>query len=125
MRRCEDSILKLCSDADIRKQYFFSFFSFGHDAFNVLHTMVNDTAAQTIPQDILSPSPALDNSRSRDGSHFSRKKKPYDLRAGSLLDTAAPILHDNVRATLDPFSPTGSGQASPRVSGDWGDVAST
>ncbi len=82
--------------------------------------MVNDTAAQTIPHDILSPSPALDNPRSRDSSHFPKKKKPYDLRAGSLLDTAAPILHDNVRATLDPFSPTGSGQASPRVSGDWG-----
>lgn len=82
--------------------------------------MVNDTTAQKIPQDILSPSTVHDDPRSRDSSQLPRKKKPYDLRAGSPMDTARPILHDTVRATLDPYSPAGSGQASPRVSGDWG-----
>lgn len=120
MRRYVESTLNEHFDADVRKQYFFSFFSFGHDAFNVLHTMVNDTTAQKIPQDILSPSSAHESPHSRDRSLFRRKKQPYDLRAGSPLDTATPILDDNVRATLGPFSPTGSGQISPRVSGEWG-----
>lgn len=120
LRRYVESILNERFDADVRKQYFFSFFSFGHDAFNVLHTMVNDTTAQKIPQDILSPSSAHESSHSRGSSLFRRKKQPYDLRAGSPLDTATPILDDNVRATLAPFSPTGSGQISPRVSGEWG-----
>ena len=108
------------SNANIQKQYFFSFFSFGHDAFNVLHTMVNDTTAQKIPRDILSPSPADESPCSRDSSQLPRKKQPYDPRAGSPLDNATRVLNDNVRATLAPFSPTGSGQVSPRVSGDWG-----
>ena len=120
MRRYVKSTLNEYFDADVRKQYFFSFFSFGHDAFNVLHTMVNDTTAQKIPQDILSPSSAHESPHSRDRSLFRRKKQPYDLRAGSPLDTATPILDDNVRATLGPFSPTGSGHISPRVSGEWG-----
>lgn len=109
-----------CADADISKQYFFSFFSFGHDAFNVLHSLVNDTTAQKIPQDILSRFPAHERSRSRSSSQFPSKKQPYDLRAGCPLDTPTPMLDDNVRATLAPFSPTGTGQVSPRVSGDWG-----
>ena len=82
--------------------------------------MVNDTTAQKIPQDILSPSPVHDDPRSRDSSQLPTRKKHYDLRTGSPLDTVTPLLHDNVRATLVPFSPTGSGQVSPRVSGDWG-----
>lgn len=102
------------------EEYFFSFFSFGHDAFNVLHTMVNDTIAQKIPQGVLSPSSAHDDPRSRDSSQIRRKRKPYDIRADSPLHTATPTLNDNIRATLPPFSPTGSGQVSPRVSGDWG-----
>ena len=82
--------------------------------------MVNDTTAQKIPQDILSPSLAHESPRSRNSSLFRKKKQSYDLRAGSPLDIATPILDDNVRATLAPFSPTGSGQVSPRVSGEWG-----
>ena len=82
--------------------------------------MVNDTTAQRIPQDILSPFTVHDDPRSRDSSQAPRKKNPNDLRTGSPLDTTTPILHDNVRATLIPFSPTVSGQVSPRVSGDWG-----
>ena len=82
--------------------------------------MVNDTTAQKIPQDILSPSLAHEVPRSRDSSRFPTKKLPYDLRTANPLDTATPVLNDNIRATLAPFSPTGSGQVSPRISGDWG-----
>lgn len=82
--------------------------------------MVNDTTAQKIPQDILSPAPVHDGPCSRDSSQPPRKKKPYDLRAGSPLDTETPTLHDSVRATLVPFSPIGSRQVSPSMSGDWG-----
>ena len=82
--------------------------------------MVNNTTAQRIPEDTLSSSTVYNDPRSRDSSQTPTKKKPYDLTTGSPLDTATPILHDNVRATLVPFSPIGSGQVSPRVSGDWG-----
>lgn len=101
-------------------QYFFTFFSFGQDALNVLRTMVDDTTAQKIPQDFLSPSPANHESRSRDTSRVSRSRKCYDLRGDSPVDPGTPVFHENVRATLVPFSPPGSGQVSPRVSGDWG-----
>ncbi len=103
-----------------RLQYFFSFFSFGQDALNVLHTMVADTAAQKIPQDFLSLSPAGDEARSRDNSRVPRSRKRYELRGDSPVEPGTPVLHENVRATLVPFSQVGSGQDSPRVSGDWG-----
>jgi len=101
-------------------QYFFSFFSFGADALNVLQTMVDDTAAQKIPQDFLSPSPVCDEALSRDNSQISKARKPYNAKAESPLDAGTPVLHEHVRATLVPYSPAGSGQASPRVSEDWG-----
>ena len=82
--------------------------------------MVDDTTAQKIPRDFLSPSPANDESRSRDTSRVPRSRKRYDLRGDSPVDPGTPVLHENVRATLVPFSPNGSGQVSPRVSGDWG-----
>ena len=81
---------------------------------------MDDTTAQKIPKDVLSPSSVHEVPRSRDSSRFPRKKQPYDIRAGSPLDVATPVLNENVRATLAPFSPTGSGQVSPRVSGEWG-----
>ena len=116
VRKLSYGAYRMLTDA----QYFFTFFSFGQDALNVLRTMVDDTTAQKIPQDFLSPSPANDESRSRDTSRVPRSRKRYDLRGDSPVDPGTPVLHENVRATLVPFSPTGSGQVSPRVSGDWG-----
>ena len=81
--------------------------------------MVDNTTAQRIPPEALSSPPMHDDPRSRGGSKVPRKK-PCDLRVGTFIDTATPTLHDHVRATLVPFSPTGSAQVSPRVSGDWG-----
>ena len=82
--------------------------------------MVDDTAAQKIPQDFLSPSPAHDESLSRDNSQLPKERRPLNHGADSPLETGTPVLRDTVRATLVPFSPTGSGQASPRMSDDWG-----
>ena len=81
--------------------------------------MIDDTAAQRIPQDLLSLSPACDESRSRDTSRISKARKSYSPKADSPADIGTPVLRDTVRATLVPFSPTCSGQASPRISGDW------
>ena len=81
--------------------------------------MVDDTTAQKIPQDILSLSPAHDDSRSRGSSRAPRPRKSYNPGAESPIDTGAPFLRENVRATLVPFSTASSGHVSPRVSGDW------
>ncbi|KAL6721088.1 Sterol 3-beta-glucosyltransferase [Lecanora helva] len=101
-------------------EYFFSFFSFGTDALSVLQAIIDNTATQKIPQDLLSQSPICDESRSRDNSQISKMRKSLDHQAGSPSDTGTPVLRENVRATLVPFSPAGSGQASPRMSGEWG-----
>lgn len=80
--------------------------------------MVEDTPAQNIANEHLSPSPrAEDYPISRDRSQDSRRSQ--DLRSRSPLETKAPMLYESVRATLAPVSPHGSGQASPRLSGDW------
>jgi len=81
--------------------------------------MVEGTAAQQIPQELLSSSPK-DDSRSRDNSRGPKSKKAHEFRNDSPLEPGTPVLHDQVRATLAPFSPTGSGGASPRPSGEWG-----
>ena len=119
LKRYESSTLN-CTLILTREKYFFSFFSFGRDAFNVLHKMANDTTAQKIPRDILSPSSVPENSRSHSSPSCSRKSRRFDLRAVSPLNTPTPALDDDVRATLASFSPMSSGQASPRLSGEWG-----
>ena len=82
--------------------------------------MVDDTAAQKIPQDFLSPSPGCDELCPCENSEAPRARNSYSSQVTTPLDTGTPILRENVRATLVPFSPAGSGQASPRASGDWG-----
>ena len=101
----------------ISLQYFFSFFSFGKDAFDVLRAMVDDTTAQKLPLDNFltghdrSVSP---RNRSRDS------RRSQDLRSSSPLDTTTPMLRESVRATLSPLLGQGSGKSSPRASSDWG-----
>ena len=81
--------------------------------------MIDDTAAQKIPQNLLSHSPFCDESHSREHSQMSKVRELSDPKADTPLDTGTPIIHETVRATLAPFSPTASAHASPRVSGDW------
>ncbi|KAH0558394.1 hypothetical protein GP486_004947 [Trichoglossum hirsutum] len=82
-------------------EYFFSFFSFGKDAFNVLRILVDDTPAQRIPRGELDSADDMD------------KTKGNIPKEGPI-----PTLRENVRATLAPPSPTGSGRCSPRPSGE-------
>ena len=88
--------------------------------------MIDGTAAQKIRQDLLSASPANEDARSRNTSQTGPRRS-VENRRDSPLDTGQPSLREPVRASLTPYSPTPSGQASPRPSGDWrrnsGDVS--
>ncbi|CAZ83690.1 unnamed protein product [Tuber melanosporum] len=81
-------------------EYFFSFFSFGKDALNVLRSVVEDSPASKLPKDIFT------------GSAPGSPK----LSAPS---AATPVLKEHVRDTLSPPSPADSGRASPRPSGEF------
>ncbi|KAI9822322.1 MAG: Sterol 3-beta-glucosyltransferase [Pycnora praestabilis] len=100
-------------------EYFFSFFSFGRDALNVLRILVDETPAQKLPANVLSSQPASDGRDYVEGLHKPRGISQDD-RLRSPLESSTPILREAVRATLAPISPTGSGRASPRASGEWG-----
>ncbi len=76
--------------------------------------MVDNTAAQKIPTEYLSPSPRGEELHTTRESSQGRQG-PRDGNSTSGFDRRVPILHEGVRTTLLP----GSGSASPRVSGDW------
>lgn len=80
--------------------------------------MVDGSTAQKIPSDYLNPSDQGDSASSRDESRRPTKQEPLKVRSASPQDQSMPALHDSVRATLSPCSP--SGQACPRPSGEWG-----
>lgn len=81
--------------------------------------MIDANTAQKIPQNFLSSSPNYDQSDSRDTSQLGISRKSCNLNPESPVDTVAPSLRENVRATLVPFFPATSSQASPRPSGEW------
>lgn len=81
--------------------------------------MVDDTSAQKIPAEFLSPSPRGDGiPRSRD--YFQGHRKSADMGSASPQDIGTPVLQEGVRATLLPVPPHTSRQASPQLTGDWG-----
>ena len=98
-------------------EYFFSFFSFGDDALEVLRSMVEDTIAQQIPTDYLSPVSGARSPRDR-SRDTGRDRK--DSRSHSPQEGSIPALKEAVHATLSPphLVPS-SGRASPRLSGEW------
>ncbi|PWW72120.1 Glycosyltransferase Family 1 protein [Tuber magnatum] len=81
-------------------EYFFSFFSFGKDALNVLRSVVEDSPASKIPKEVFT------------GSAPGSPKL-------SASPATTPVLREYIRDTLSPRSPTGSGRASPRPSGEF------
>ncbi|KAF7934049.1 uncharacterized protein EAE97_008409 [Botrytis byssoidea] len=95
-------------------EYFFSFFTNGQEALNVLKILVEDTTAQKLAQDLLSPSTVDDshNSSKCTSIHMSHTKKPQVPP----IQTTAPALEESVRATLSPLLSPGPG--SPRASTD-------
>jgi sterol 3beta-glucosyltransferase len=69
-------------------QYFFSFFSFGKEALNVLRFLVEDTTARQIPEDLLVPPVPMDGDISPKGV---LSKKSSMQRAGENKPVPAPI----------------------------------
>lgn len=100
-------------------EYFFSFFSFGKEALNVLRILVEDTTAQQIPDDMLKPpvprvsdgihSPKGGPSK-RTSLQISRENKATPTPP-TPIRTDTPLLGESVRATLSPI-----GATSPRAS---------
>lgn len=100
-------------------EYYFSFFSFGTDALSQLKALVDDTPAQRLSQDLLSPLANDDETRnSRSPSPAARMS--LDMISPNARTSPIPILRDTVRATLAPRSPGLSGRSSPRPSAEWG-----
>ncbi|KUJ14792.1 sterol 3-beta-glucosyltransferase [Mollisia scopiformis] len=102
-------------------EYFFSFFSFGKEALNVLRILVEDTTAQQIPEAMLSPTAAqvegkdspkgrisLPKRNSSNSVHSPRESRPMPPPP---IRTTTPVLEESVRATLSPI-----GAPSPRAS---------
>ena len=100
-------------------QYFFTFFGNGEDALKVLQTLVEDTVAQKIPENLLVASSISDESRSREPSRPSRSRKAIDVHPDSPSESGTPILREPVRASIGPYSPILSSQNSPRPSGEF------
>ncbi|MCJ1312147.1 Sterol 3-beta-glucosyltransferase [Agyrium rufum] len=97
-------------------EYFFTFFSFGKDAFDVLTALIENTPAQRISMDYLSPR-HLGNGRSPSpGVSRGSSIKRLSDRSRS---PGTPLLRDNVRATLSPAIQPVDRVASPRPSGEW------
>lgn len=102
----------------LSSQYFFSFFSFGKEALNVLRILVEDTTAQQIPDHMLIPPPTVDGTHSpksvgsakRTSMQAPREHRPPPPPP---IRTTTPLLEESVRATLSPI-----GGPSPRPSGD-------
>ncbi|KAI1002360.1 Sterol 3-beta-glucosyltransferase [Podosphaera aphanis] len=93
-------------------EYFFSFFSFGKEALNLLRSMVEDTTAQQIHEELVGSfsygktpeSPKVSSTHSR------KERKPISPIS---LNIPGSLLEENVRATLTP-----PGATSPRVSAE-------
>ncbi|KAL8870887.1 MAG: hypothetical protein Q9174_003173, partial [Haloplaca sp. 1 TL-2023] len=98
-------------------EYFFSFFSFGDDALEVLRATVDGSAAQKIPKDYLTPVEGTHQSESSREHSRNPRQGSLQLRSASPRDQSLPALQDSVRATLSPMSP--HGQPSPRPSAEW------
>ncbi|KAI9049401.1 hypothetical protein LZ554_006435 [Drepanopeziza brunnea f. sp. 'monogermtubi'] len=100
-------------------EYFFSFFSFGKEALNVLRILVEDTTAQQIPEDVLVSPTQIDGTRSsrsrsigytrRNSLQGPKEKRP--IQPPPPIQTATPLLEESVKATLSPL-----GAVSPRAS---------
>lgn len=91
--------------------YFFSFFSHGQDALNVLRIMVNDNDAH-------GPSPQRPGHDGQIDTRLrrSRSEERHHIHTHSLAE--APPIRENVRATLSPLPVAQLGGPSSRVSGD-------
>ena len=96
-------------------EYFFSFFSFGKEVFDVLQDLVEGTPASRLSQDLLSPTGSQRGDRSpRNASPSFRKSFDVPVSGAS-----TPPIRENVKATLIPFQIGDDGKLSPRMSGEF------
>jgi sterol 3beta-glucosyltransferase len=98
-------------------EYFFSFFSFGKEALNVLKILIEDASSQATDEKALGvpkqrdAQGSLDPSSKKTSSSSSPELQPPKLRTTKLSE--------GVKATLSPLSPQSpSNGPSPRASGD-------
>jgi sterol 3beta-glucosyltransferase len=96
-------------------EYFFSFFSFGKEALNVLKLLVEGSAAKQIPEDYLKP---LHDGNNGGSSRNSMSASQADGMRTPPLRIQTPVLGDHVKATLSPTFSPGSEATSPRPSTD-------
>ncbi|KAI1082540.1 glycosyltransferase family 1 protein [Whalleya microplaca] len=109
-------------------EYFFSFFSFGKEAINVLKILIDDASKQEQSTKQEQSKPAKSKSKSK--SNLSRPREAEDAPRQSSQsvrrnlspitqgELKSPKLRDHVRATLVPMSPHSPMDTSPRPSGD-------
>lgn len=86
-------------------EYYFSFFSFGKDAFEVLKSLTDNSPASKLSGGLISPS-------QRTPEPSSPLLEGVDLHPHHTLPEV-------VKATLSPVIPSGSGSSSARASGEW------
>ena len=98
-------------------QYFFSFFSDGQDALNVLGSLITEAPSSRLSEDILSPTRKAE-------PMVSPRPRPVPVRQSSDVSTgsgraqSSPPIKESVRATLPPYTIGDNGRMSPRMSGE-------
>lgn len=98
-------------------EYFFSFFSFGKEAINVLKILIDNPSQQHTPGGRLTvPEEQDDDQPSSKRTSTSASRLQNAFQGGELK---SPKLRENVRATLAPMSPTSPPAQSIRASGDF------
>ena len=85
-------------------EYYFTFFSFGKDASEVLKSLIDDLSPPKPPANALI-------AEQTGSAHLDK--------AGSLTDSARHPLFETVKATLSPGTPSPGGPSSARASGEW------
>ena len=88
-------------------EYFFSFFSFGKDALDLLRGLIEQTPAAKLSAGL----------QGLDDEHRSGKGSPR-MASPSPVGTSTPVFRENVKATLSPIIPPVTGRSSPRPSMD-------
>ncbi|KAL2415401.1 Sterol 3-beta-glucosyltransferase [Exophiala dermatitidis] len=98
-------------------EYFFSFFSFGQDALQVLGDLLTEATPRRTSEDVGSPARKAE-------AVYTPKSRPTlprqtsEVRPVSPGAPSTPPLRDSAKATLLPFSPKADGKLSPRRSGE-------
>ncbi|KAK4124071.1 glycosyltransferase family 1 protein [Parathielavia appendiculata] len=92
-------------------EYFFSFFTFGKEAINILKILVEDASSQAQGASGQAEPSSGEQSSKRTSGSFNREQAPnLSIRTGKLSE--------GVKATLSPMSPKGVSSPSPRPSAD-------